>query len=96
MWVLGFALFVLGIVFVIVAPINRRKNTRCSVQTQGMLINVLKRANSKGSLPSMYVYSYCVNGIEYQIKSTIRSSQIKAVGDECIIWYNPKKPKELQ
>ena len=96
MWVIGFVLFVLGIIFVIVAPVNKRKNTRCSAQTQGMLIDVLARANSKGSLPNMYVYSYNVNGIEYKIKSTIRNAQTNKVGDNCTIWYNPKKPKDAQ
>jgi len=28
MWAIGFAIFVLGLIFVIVAPINKRKNTQ--------------------------------------------------------------------
>ena len=35
MWAIGFGLFLLGIIFMIVAPINKRKNRRCSAQTQG-------------------------------------------------------------
>ncbi len=96
MWAIGFAIFVLGLIFVIVAPINKRKNTRCSAQTQGMMTDIIKRRNSDGPLPSMYVYSYSVNGVEYQIKSTIRSTEADDIGDQCTIWYNPKKPKNAQ
>ncbi len=96
MAVAGFALFVLGIIFIIVAPINKRKNARCSEQTQGVLREVLERENSETTLPDMYVYSYCVNGTEYQTKSTILGNQIKEIGDSCTIWYNPKKPKDAQ
>ena len=92
----GFALFVLGIIFVIVAPINKRKNARCSEQTEGTLTGVRRRSNSNGTAGHTYVYSYRVDGIEYQIKSTIRSSQANATGDRCTIWYNPKKPEEAQ
>ena len=77
-------MFVLGLVFVIVAPINRRKNARCSAQTEGV------------SAGHMYIYSYIVNGIEYQTKSTICSPQIRKVGDSCTVWYNPKKPEDAQ
>lgn len=38
MAVAGFALLVIGIVFVIVAPINKKKNNRCTAQTEGTLI----------------------------------------------------------
>ncbi len=96
MAVAGFALFVLGIIFIIVAPINKRKNARCSEQTQGELRDVIERENSNGPLPNMYVYSYCVNGAEYQTKSTICGEQVKEIGDSCTIWYNPKKPKDAQ
>ena len=30
MWAFGFTLFLLGIILMIVAPINNRKNKRCS------------------------------------------------------------------
>ncbi len=77
-------MFVLGLVFVIVAPINRRKNARCSAQTEGVLRNILGKRSSRSSAGHMYIYSYIVNGIEYQTKSTICS------------WYNPKKPEDAQ
>lgn len=96
MAVAGFALFVLGIVFLIVSPINRRKNKRCTMQAQGVLSEVLERENSDGPLPDMYVYSYRVGGIEYHLKTTDRSPQIGKVGDACIIWYNPAKPGDAQ
>ncbi len=96
MWIAGFALFVMGIVFIIIAPINKRKNTRCSAETQGMLSDIQERYNSKGRLPCMYVYTYSVDGTEYQMKSTILSKQAKEIGDNCTIWYDPKKPKNAQ
>ena len=48
----GIALFVfgVGVIFVIVAPIGKRKNNRCSAQTQGTLREIRGRYNSDGSL----------------------------------------------
>ena len=43
MWIAGFALFLLGVVFVIVAPINKKRNARCSAQTQGTLADIRRR-----------------------------------------------------
>ena len=96
MAVAGFSLFLLGIIFIIVAPINKRKNQRCSAQTDGILIKRIEREDSDGSLPDMYVYSYYVDGIEYQHKSTVINKQVIKIGDHCTIWYNPKKPKQAQ
>ena len=96
MWIAGFALFVLGLVFIIVAPINKKKNARCSGQTEGILYDIQQRYNSNGILPPMHVYTYRVDGIEYQIKSTAHNAQVKAIGDICTIWYNPKKPEDAQ
>lgn len=44
----------------------------------------------------MHVYSYCVNGKEYQIKSTALNPNSPNVGDRCTIWYNPAKPQVAQ
>lgn len=92
----GFALFVIGVIFIIVSPINKKKNARCSMQTKGILMKILEREDSDGPLPSMYVYSYYVDGIEYQLKSTAYNPQVDKVGDHCTIWYNPAKPKGAQ
>ncbi len=92
----GFALFVLGLIFVIVAPINKRKNARCCAQTEGWLKNAWIRSHPDGAAGHSYVYTYSVNGIEYQIRSTIRSSQANDPDDTCTIWYNPNKPEEAQ
>lgn len=96
MAIAGFVLFSIGLIFIIVAPINKRKNQRCSAKTQGMLIENRARYDSDGPLPDMHVYSYYVNGIEYQLKSTAVNKQVNHVGDQCTIWYNPAKPKEAQ
>ena len=96
MWILGFSLFLLGLIFMIVAPINKRKNKRCSAQTQGTLMKVFETENSNTSTGHAYIYSYSVDGIEYKLKSTVRSPETDKVGDRGTIWYNPKKPKDAQ
>ena len=98
MWAIGFGIFVLGLIFVIVAPINKRKNARCSMQTQGQLKEIRRASRSRfdNASSSSYIYSYVVDGIEYQIRSTILSQEAKKTGDACTIWYNPNKPKEAQ
>ena len=87
-------LFGLGLILVIVAPMGKRKNKRCSAETQGTLIDIRERYNSSGRLPSMHIYSYSVNGVDYQFKSTAVNPNVSKVGDTCTIWYNPKKPKD--
>lgn len=92
----GIALFLfgLGVILVIVAPIGKRKTKRCSAQAQGTLVEIRNRYNSGGSLPRMKIYSYRVDGIEYQLKSTAVNPNAANVGDTCPIWYNPKNPKD--
>ena len=91
MWIIGFAVFALGMIFVIVVPINKKRNVRCSEETQGIL---LKETEKDGGY--VYVYSYYVDGFEYTINSTIHSNQAKSIGDTCTIWYNPEMPMEAQ
>ncbi len=93
MAIAGFALFVLGVILIVVSSINRKKNSRCSAQTQGTLMKV---SEGDGSNPNAYVYSYSVNGSEYQVRSTIQSKEANNIGDSCTIWYNPSKPKDAQ
>ena len=93
---LGFGIFVLGLILVIVAPINKKKNARCSAEVQGILNKVIKRSNSQGTAGHTYIYTYTVDGVEYKVKSTIRSSQANNIGDACTLWYNPVKPKDAQ
>lgn len=96
MGIFGIALFLfgLGVILVIVAPIGKKKNKRCSAQTEGTLIDIRERYNSDGRLPSMQIYSYSVDGIEYQLKSTAINPNANKVGDRCPIWYDPAKPKD--
>lgn len=96
MVVVGLVLFILGIIFVIVAPINKKKNARCSMQTQGTLKEKWEGDSSDGGGVDTYLYSYYVDGIEYQTKSSICSPEANSIGDSCTIWYNPAKPKEAQ
>ena len=89
---LGLFLFGAGLILVIVAPIGKRKNNRCSAQTQGVLKEIRERFDSDGNLPSMKYYSYTVNGVEYQLKSTAINPHASKIGDQCPIWYDPKNP----
>ena len=96
MAIAGLILFLLGLIFVIVAPINKRKNNLRSAQAEGTLMNIFERDNSSGGGGLGFVYSYFVNEIEYQLTSSASSSQTKNIGDRCTIWYNPAKPKDAQ
>ncbi|MDO5131959.1 MAG: DUF3592 domain-containing protein [Eubacteriales bacterium] len=96
MIIAGFMVFVIGVIFIISYPINKRKNARCTGQTQGMLVEIRRRYGSKGRRKSMHVYSYSVNGIEYMLKTLDYSPQADRVGDVCPIWYNPAKPEDAQ
>ena len=91
----GVALFIfgIGVILVIVAPIGKRKNNRCSAQTQGTLRELRTRYNSGGGLRGLHVYTYSVNGVEYQLKSTAVNPHVQKAGDSCPIWYDPKKPR---
>ena len=93
LFAIGLFLFLLGIILVIVAPIGKHKNKRCSEQAEGTLIRVQERRNSKGVLASLKIYSYTVDGVEYQFKSTAINPNAGRVGDRCPIWYDPKKPQ---
>ena len=95
MWIAGFALFILGIIFIILYVYIRRKHTRCSAQTQGILREIRKN-KSEETPRDEYFYSYSVNGIDYQLKTFDRSPQTNVIGDHCTIWYNPAKPKDAQ
>ena len=91
MAIAGFALFLLGIILIIVAPINKRKNARCSAETQGVLQEIRRREHGH-----TYLYSYSVDGVDYQLKSTICSKEANNTGDTCTIWYDPDRPKDAQ
>lgn len=96
MLIAGFVLFVVGIVFIVSYPYNKRRNARCTVQTQGVLSDIQKRFNSKGSLKPAHIYTYTVDGVEYQLRTLDHSLQVSRVGDSCDIWYNPQKPEDAQ
>ena len=96
MGVIGFCLFVIGLCFIISYPINKRKNSRCTAQTQGELVSVIERENSEGPTKDLHVYSYRVNEIEYQFKTLEHSMEADRAGDSCTIWYDPAKPEHAQ
>ena len=95
MAVAGFSLFVVGIILMISYSVSKRKNSRCSAQTQGTLERITETENSSGSTGLSFTYSYYVNGIEYKHRTKVYT-EANGIGDTCTIWYNPKKPKEAQ
>ena len=96
MTITGIVVLFIGFTLIISYPINRKKNARCTQQTQGVLEEVRRRYNSKGSLKSMHVYSYQVAGVDYQLATLDYSPEAKRPGDQCTIWYNPAKPQDAQ
>ena len=91
MTIAGFFLFFIGVILLICYPISKKKNARCSAQAQGTLVRIAKKEHKH-----VYVFSYNVDGIMYQLNSPAPSTEAKNVGDPCTIWYNPKKPKDAQ
>jgi len=92
----GLIVLFIGLIFIIAYPYNKKKNARCSAQTQGVLAEVRERRDANDNKYNMYVYAYQVNGVGYQLSTREASPQAKNVGDNCVIWYNPKKPKDAQ
>lgn len=96
MLIAGLVLFFIGIILVISYPINKRKNSRCTAQTEGELVDIRRRYSSNGPRKSMHIYSYQVDGVEYRLSTLDHSLDAHKVGDACTIWYNPEKPNDAQ
>ena len=94
MWAVGLAFFLLGIVFIILYPVMKGKNNRCSEQAEGVLRKVVENRSDRVA-KDLHVYTYSVDGKEYRLETRDYSlrEDIK-VGDTCAIWYNPAKPEE--
>ena len=96
MALVGFVLFFIGIILVICYPYNKKKNARCSAQTQGVLSGIRPRFNSEGSLKDAHIYTYYVDGVQYQLETVDYSLNDSTVGNSYPIWYNPAKPEDAQ
>jgi hypothetical protein len=96
MLIAAFVVFVVGLILIICYPINKSKNKRCSEQTEGILMNILHHSSDEGVPKSMHIYSYRVDGVEYQLRTLDHSPDAHQIGDHCTIWYNPRKPKDAQ
>ncbi len=98
MAVLGFVLFVLGLIFLIYAPIHALQNKRRSEEVIGK-ISFVKEVLQKNSTLAhpMYDYfftvEYVLDGITHTTHSN-RQALRKNVGDEVTVCYNPKKPDD--
>ena len=89
-------LIFVGFILIISYPINKKKNARCTAQTQGMLRDIRRRYDSDGRRKSKHVYSYQVDGVEYLLETLDHSLEVENIGDVCTIWYNPAKPQDAQ
>ena len=90
-----FLLLTVGVIFIIVFSVLKKKRDRCSMKTTGQLIEI-QQTDIDSAGGSFYVYSFSVNGIEYQLKTPESNKLANEVGDEVDIWYNPVKPQEAQ
>lgn len=95
MGIAGFALFISGVIALILYPTIKGKNKRCSALAEATLREVKVNNNDTGT-GYVYIYSYNVNGTEYQLKVYNRIPQTNEIGDAGTIRYNPAKPKEAQ
>ena len=59
-------------------------------------MKIFETENSDTNTGRTFTYSYYVDGIEYKLRSSVRSPETHKVGDIGTIWYNPKKPKDAQ
>ncbi len=96
MGIAGFSLLVTGLLFMVGFTSGRKKNARCSAQTEGVLMKAFDTENAAGSTGRAYLYSCTVGGVGYQLRTGVRSPQTKDAGDSCTVWYNPAKPKDAQ
>ena len=78
MWAFVLFLFGLGLILAIVAPINKRRNARCSAKTQGILTQILLRHRSL-----IYVYSY----FAYEGREYIYSTMYMSEEDYCMLVF---------
>lgn len=93
MWAIGLAILLSGIILLVLCPVLKGNNKRCSGQSQGK-VEEIRETNMDGSARDFYIYSYTVGGVVYTLETYEKSPQANNVGDECIIFYNPAKPKE--
>lgn len=56
----------------------------------------IEREDAQGPLPEFRVFSYTVDGVEYNLKTGERSKEASSIGESCTIWYNPKKPQDAE
>lgn len=90
--IICFIVFLIGLLLLIIFASVKRKHTRCCEEARGTLMKTIRTTNDTER--TMYIYSYRVDGVEYQLKSYDKSREVSNIGDHCTIWYNPKKPKD--
>ena len=85
--------FIAGAILIIVFSVLKRKSSRCSVQIKGQIIEIIQNDIDSGG-GSTFVYSYNVNSNDYKLKTGSSSKLKNEIGDDAVIWYNPKNPKD--
>lgn len=97
MAIVGLAIMIVGIIFMIYYPIIKKKTRRCTAQAPGRLLDIWESmADEYGGSRVEYTYAYYVDGIEYKLKTIHRAPEAVHVGDTCTIWFNPRNPKDAQ
>ena len=98
MAVFGFVLFILGIIFLIYAPIHARQNKRRTASVPGNITYVKEVRQSNSSIGNpMYDYFFTVDFVVDGVTHTTHSKRQairKEVGEEVTIKYNPAKPDD--
>ncbi len=95
MAIVGFILFVLGLIMLIYAPIHARQNKRRTETVTGTITfvkEVLQKNSSIGHPMYDYFFTvdYIVDGITHTTHSPRWSTRMN-VGDEVTVCYNPNK-----
>lgn len=95
--IVGIVLVVLG-VLMLWGTIGRNLTCSQKVVAQVVEIRVDESGYWKGTMPHYPTFTYVVNGREYTVESKeyTRSMNKYRVGEEAIIWCNPKDPEEIR
>ena len=90
---LGFALLILGICLLILAPVQASQNKRRSVETAGNISEVRSRRVRKKGTTYSIDFAYTADGVRQELKK-VKWPLAPDETKEYTICYNPAKPKD--
>ena len=95
MAIVGLAICLVGILFMIYYPIFKARNKRRTAMAQGTCIKVEQREVGEDSnINTYYTLRYVVDGKEYILKNVQAVPGRVEEGSPVTICYNPKKPQD--